>query len=59
MPSPLGKWNLVTDLYNSVLNITSVDEQGRATGTIQMAPAPAEPFDVTGTWNAATHEVSF
>jgi hypothetical protein len=59
MSSPLGMWNVVTNLYNSVLNITSVDEQGRVTGTIQMEPAPAAPYEVAGTWNAANNEVNF
>jgi hypothetical protein len=57
MATPVGMWNVVTNLNNAVLNITSVDAQGNLTGTYQ--PDGTDTFNISGTWNAATSELKF
>jgi hypothetical protein len=54
MSSPQGTWNVVTNLSNSVLNITGVDE-AQMTGTIEVEPSVT--YDVAGTWTG--NEVNF
>jgi hypothetical protein len=56
MASPVGMWNVVTNLQNLVLNIVSADN-GEMTGTIEVAPSVSYP--VAGTWTAASNEVDF
>jgi hypothetical protein len=57
MSVPVGTWNVVTNLNDAVLVITNVDGQGNVTGTYQ--PDQSETYNITGTWNAATNELSF
>jgi hypothetical protein len=57
MSSPLGNWNVVTNLRNAVLDITFVDELGNVTGTIQTDPSST--YAIAGTWTAPTNELNF
>jgi hypothetical protein len=57
MALPMGTWNVVTNLHDAILNITSVDPQGNVTGTIEMDSS--HTFNITGTWNATTNELQF
>jgi hypothetical protein len=57
MALPLGTWNVVTNLHDSILSITNVDAAGNITGTIQIDAS--HTYNITGTWNAATNELKF
>ena len=61
MSVPVGTWNVVTDLNNSILNIINVDGQGNVTGTIQASDISniIGTWNITGTWNAATNQLNF
>jgi hypothetical protein len=54
---PVGTWNVITNLHAADLNVTNVDDQGNVTGTIQTSASAT--YDISGTWNAATNELSF
>jgi hypothetical protein len=57
MSTPVGVWNVVTNLHNAVLTIANVDAQGNVTGTIQMDAS--DTYNISGTWNATTNELKF
>jgi hypothetical protein len=57
MATPVGVWDLVTNLHNAVLNIANMDAAGNVTGTIQMDSS--HTYNITGTWNAQTNELKF
>jgi hypothetical protein len=59
MAVPVGTWNVITDKHSANLHITSVDAQGKITGTIDVNTTPPETHNVSGTWDATKSELSF
>ena len=56
MAVPVGVWNVVTNLDDAILHITSV-AGGNVTGTYQ--PTTTATYPITGTWDAVTNELKF
>jgi hypothetical protein len=54
---PAGTWTVLINRYSANLNIMNVDAQGNVTGTIETTASTT--YDISGTWNAATNELSF
>ena len=57
MASPQGTWNVVTNLNNAFLQLSSIDGQGNVIGSIELNPS--ETHVISGTWDAVKKELNF